>query len=352
MKTLIVPMAGRSSRYPNLRPKWMLTHPGSGRFMAIESIMGMNLEFFDVISFVCLSDHEKKYNFTRGFEKELEENGLGDKSLIMHLDKQTASQSETVAVALEKLGTTGFVLIKDSDNFFNLEIEDAGNQVAFFDLEQSKKIDPGSKSYIQMDSNGILTNIVEKKVASSLFSVGGYGFEDASEFYNTFNKLSRLESYGEIYISHVIFEMILSGSMFKGVKVDQYKDWGTYEDWIDYIDRYKCIFVDIDGVLLTNTSPHFSNLGQGSPIEENISLLNSLRSKGQTTIILTTSRSENYRDLTEKELSEKGMGYDRLIMGLPHCQRIIINDFAESNPYPSCFAINLERNSATLNKYL
>ncbi len=27
MSTLIIPCAGQSSRYPNLRPKWMLTHP-------------------------------------------------------------------------------------------------------------------------------------------------------------------------------------------------------------------------------------------------------------------------------------------------------------------------------------
>ena len=24
---LIIPMAGKSSRFPNMRPKWMLTHP-------------------------------------------------------------------------------------------------------------------------------------------------------------------------------------------------------------------------------------------------------------------------------------------------------------------------------------
>ena len=30
MKNLIVPIAGKSSRFPNIRPKWMLTHPKSG----------------------------------------------------------------------------------------------------------------------------------------------------------------------------------------------------------------------------------------------------------------------------------------------------------------------------------
>jgi hypothetical protein len=46
-----------------------------------------------------------------------------------------------------------------------------------------------------------------------------------------------------------------------------------------------------------------------------------------------------------------GMGYDNIIMGLPHCQRIVINDFANSNPYPSCTAINLPRNLDKLKEY-
>lgn len=51
MKNLIIPMGGKSSRFPNLRPKWMLTHPMSGDLMCVESIKGLNLYFFDKIYF-------------------------------------------------------------------------------------------------------------------------------------------------------------------------------------------------------------------------------------------------------------------------------------------------------------
>jgi len=51
------------------------------------------------------------------------------------------------------------------------------------------------------------------------------------------------------------------------------------------------------------------------------------------------------------EMESKGIPYDHLIMGLPHCQRILINDFAKSNPYPSCSAINITRNSNQLREY-
>ena len=35
-------------------------------------------------------------------------------------------------------------------------------------------------------------------------------------------------------------------------------------------------------------------------------------------------------------------------MGLPHSQRIIINDYAPSNPFPTASAININRNSDQL----
>ena len=56
---LIVPMAGKSSRFPEMRPKWMLTHP-NGRFMGIEAILGLNCDDFKSIVYVILKEHEQK----------------------------------------------------------------------------------------------------------------------------------------------------------------------------------------------------------------------------------------------------------------------------------------------------
>ena len=45
---LILPAAGQSTRFPNTRPKWMLTHPG-GNMMVVEAIRGLNLADFESI---------------------------------------------------------------------------------------------------------------------------------------------------------------------------------------------------------------------------------------------------------------------------------------------------------------
>ena len=318
--------------------------------MVTEAISGLNLDFFDNIYFICLQQHEDKYSFMKGFVSELDDAGLRAKSNIVLLPEQTESQSETVYTFLSGYDLDGFIFIKDSDGFYRCDVEER-NQVAYFDLNDMDDINARTKSYVDLDVNNVVTNIVEKKVISSTFSSGGYGFADAKEFCKTFEKLQDMD--GECYISHIIFEMMLSGSTFYGTKTTDFKDWGTLDAWNKYKSQYKCLFVDIDGTLVTNSSHHFPPyVGSGEPIEDNIDLLAELHEQGRAKIVLTTSRPERLRQLTIQELQTKEIPFDELVMGLPHCQRVIINDFARSNPYPSCSAINIPRNENNLTEFL
>jgi len=327
----------------------MLSHPMTNRMMVTEAISGLNLDFFDHIYFICLQQHEDKYQFMKGFVSELDDAGLREKSNIVLLPEQTDSQSETVYTFLSGYDLDGFVFIKDSDGFYRCDVEER-NQVAYFDLNDMDDINARTKSYVDLDVNDVVTNIVEKKVISSTFSSGGYGFADAKEFCKTFEKLQDMD--GECYISHIIFEMMLSGSTFYGTKTTDFKDWGTLDAWNKYKSQYKCLFVDIDGTLITNSSHHFPPYtGSGEPIENNIDYIAELHEQGKAKIVLTTSRPERLRQLTIMELQTKGIPFDELVMGLPHCQRVIINDFARSNPYPSCKAINIPRNTDDLMEY-
>ena len=322
----------------------------TNRMMVTEAISGLKLDFFDNIYFICLQEHEDKYSFMKGFVAELDGAGLRAKSNIVLLPEQTDSQSETVYTFLSGYELDGFIFIKDSDGFYRCDVEER-NQVAYFDLNDMDDINARTKSYVDLDVNDVVTNIVEKKVISSTFSSGGYGFADAKEFCKTFEKLQDMD--GECYISHIIFEMMLSGSTFYGTKTTDFKDWGTLDAWNKYKSQYKCLFVDIDGTLITNSSHHFPPYtGSGEPIEDNIDLLAELHEQGKAKIILTTSRPERLRQLTIQELQTKGIPFDDLVMGLPHCQRIVINDFARSNPYPSCSAINIPRNENNLTEFL
>ena len=79
------------------------------------------------------------------------------------------------------------------------------------------------------------------------------------------------------------------------------------------------------------------------PITSNIEVLfNYFKSGAQ--IIITTSRCESEKDYIIKFLKKNNIQVKDVICDCFHSPRVIINDFAETNPYPSCSAINLPRN--------
>jgi len=61
MSTLIIPCAGRSTRFPNSRPKWSLTHP-YGDLMFIQSIKGLDLSKYSEVVSVFLKDDVERFN--------------------------------------------------------------------------------------------------------------------------------------------------------------------------------------------------------------------------------------------------------------------------------------------------
>ena len=350
MKTLIIPMAGKSTRFPGGKPKWMLTHPKTNGYMVMESMSGLNLDFFDQIIFVATKKQEEIFCFSDGLNKQLEEKDIHNKSRICLLSDETSSQSETVYRALIKENISGYFYVKDSDSHFKVKINGDENVVSYADLSDQGKINASSKSYIDMDQSNVINNIIEKKVIGSTFSVGGYGFNSAESFIETYESLESFD--GECFISHIIYEMILSGEVFYGLETTGFEDYGTIDDWNEYKNRFGVFFVDLDGTLVENTGYYNKNsYGSGNPIQENIDALNKLK-KNDSKVIITTSRPESERVLTVNELKEKGVMYDYLIMGLPHCRRYLINDFADSNPYPSAVAVNLKRNSDDLRRLL
>jgi hypothetical protein len=345
---LIIPMAGKSSRFPNLRPKWMLTHP-NGRFMAIEAISGLNLEEFNKIYFVCLKEHEEQFGFLKGFTEELEDAGIFSKTEFVFLPEQTKDQPQTVYNAIKQANINGPIVVKDSDNYFKVELG-AGNSVCYSDLNTSGLIKPKNKSYLLRDANGNISNIVEKQVISPYFCVGAYSFESAELFCQL---LDSLPNQGERYISNVIFQSILQGKLFEGKEVENYVDWGTVEDWDRFKRSYATLFVDIDGTLVKNSSSHFPPyIGNTDPLDSNIEILKTLYSSGKFQIILTTSRPEKFRETTIQQMQSVGMPFNHLIMGLYHSKRIIINDYSKSNPFKSCDSINLKRDSNELKEIL
>jgi len=208
-----------------------------------------------------------------------------------------------------------------------------------------------NKSFLKFGYGRILENIVEKKIISSLINVGCVRFESLSDFLSA---AKSIKSYGEIYVSDVVRVMLAEGAIFSGVSASDFEDWGTLTEWRAFIETFKTYFVDVDGVVVSNENTLSISGGWSrfDPIKSNIDLLLEIQSSKRCKIVFTTARSEDYRSRVHRALEELGfIGFD-LIMGLPHAARVLVNDFAPTNPYPSAIAVNLPRNSSNLRDYL
>jgi hypothetical protein len=63
------------------------------------------------------------------------------------------------------------------------------------------------------------------------------------------------------------------------------------------------------------------------------------------TVVFLTSRTEEYRSITEQFLKEHGVRYHHIIFGLPYGERILVND-NKSSGLCTARCLNLERDSA------
>jgi len=351
MKTLVLPIAGQSTRFQDVRPKFLLIHP-NGNLMITEAIRGLDLSQFDKILVIGLIEHQNKYNFRTAIIDEFTHELYIPKEKIIILEIQpTNNQPTTIYKGLQLANITeGSILIKDCDNYFELNSKYENNFIAVSDLHKFKEINASNKSYINIGKNNTITNIVEKEVIGNLFCCGGYYFDDVTQFKHYYEEL---KEYSNLYISHIIYKMILDKHLFMVEETNNYIDWGTLEDWLNYTSKFKTIFVDLDGILVYNSSRHIApTWGQSNPIQENIDIINKLYDSGFAYIVITTSRLESNKELTLLQIQNYGIRYNKLIMGLPHCQRILINDYSKTNPYPSAVSINLERNNSTLSNLL
>jgi hypothetical protein len=345
---IILPVAGKSSRFPNVRPKWLLTNP-NGNFMIVDSILGMELTTIESLNLIYLKEHEEKFNFKKGLLENLKKYNLDSLVNFIELENETQHQVETIELGLKAINKNISFIIKDCDNSFKVNVTSLDNNfVSYCNLSNLKGSDVASKSYLQLDNMGIIANIVEKKVISDKFCCGGYYFKSSNEFL----EYSNIDSSNN-FVSDVVFNMILNGKTFVGMECSDYEDWGTIIEWQKYKNTFKTLFVDIDGTIVKNSSSYLTPyIGETNELTDNVNYLKELVSSGRVEIILTTSRPEEYRDITKKQLFELGLGYKELIMGLQHSKRIIINDFSNTNPYKSCEAINIPRDSDNLKQYL
>jgi hypothetical protein len=185
---IIVPCCGRSTRFPNLPPKWML--PASdGKPMICAAVGGLPINLDDLIV-TLLREHEDRFDATAGLAL-----AFGRRIETCILEQPTSSQSETIAKTLLATRLNEPFLAKDADgSFTTATLNDEKNFVCVSSLNRCDLMNPRNKSYVVVDETGAITSIREKVVISDLFNVGGYFFRSPRQFLDYYERLTKNRS--------------------------------------------------------------------------------------------------------------------------------------------------------------
>lgn len=217
--TLLIPAAVDKPAYKNQIPH-IFTPDKEGILICLKSILGLNLDNFDDIYFTILRKHAEKYDIDTLLRLQLKRLGL-EKAKIVILDNPTSTQAETIAKTIRQENIEGPIFIKDADSYFAAEILPE-NGVVVYPLEKLELVDPRNKSYVAVDDMQHVTNIIEKRIVSNLFNAGGYCFGNAEDFLEAYDRHKAL---GSIYLSHLIYSMLLNGHLFRPIRALDYSDW-------------------------------------------------------------------------------------------------------------------------------
>ena len=338
---IIMPAAGLSTRFPNMRPKYILAD-FQGTYMferSLESFIGKHN-----ITIGILKEHNDQYNTAEYIKNE-----YGEAIQVVILETRTTGPADTVYQILKQAGlTTEEFLIKDCDSFFDHDYQE-GNYVCVSNIRDHEILKRlASKSFIVSNDQGIITSIIEKQVVSDKFCVGGYKFESADMFISAFEKLKDAHV-KEIFVSHIIEECLNDDAIFKESSVSNYVDVGTAEEWFEYNDK-AVIFCDIDGTLIKAQSR--TEIGQPPVVlEKNIKRIKELIANGSQ-VIFTTARHTITHAITDQMLTDLGFTDFKLISGLPNTKRVLINDYNEANPWPRAVAVNIKRDQDNLSDFI
>jgi hypothetical protein len=313
--------------------------------MIVKSLEGLDLTAFERIIITIVKPHDEKYE-VRLFLDQVFGKGVE----VCLLNDFTSSASETVALTLRKMGVKGPFVVKDSDNYVKVAIVAShGNFITGYSLIAHPEIDNvAGKSFLVVSDQDVVRDIVEKRIVSDTICLGVYAFADAMEFLAAYDGLgSQASGAGEMYISHVISYMLFKrGAVFTVVMAKGYEDWGTWPQWRAVALRMKTYFVDFDGVIMKN-SGRYGSVNWSNNIaflDDNVKVLRELQDAGSQ-IVITTSRPEEFRPALETLLMSTGLRPYAVVMGLNHSPRVLVNDFAPTNPYPSAAAVSLPRNT-------
>jgi hypothetical protein len=307
---LIVPVAADRPEWNTVPPYMFDIHP-LGNLMVYESMKGLDLHSFDCIYVTILRKHEDRYGLEMMLKRQFDVAGLRDKLKVVVLENPTRNQPETVARTIAMEGIEGYILIKDADNSFECA-PTRENAIGIFPLDALEKVNPSDKSYVALDDSMYVTNIIEKKIIGRYFCAGAYGFKSAEQFMRYYETLAH---YPRLYISHIIYAMLLDQISFRPFTVKNYVDWGTHKEWMEYCSGFKTLFIQW-------------RLLQDDKDGRTRKRVNRLYATDRTRIVLVVENDVLREKDIEKAIEQSGIMFHEMVKGaFPHNMQLVSTEY-------------------------
>ena len=217
MINIVIPMAGRGSRFANAgytMPKPLIDVKGHYMIEWVVKNLTPNCEHRFI--FLCLQEHIDKFNLPDYLEK------IAPGCVVVSVNKVTEGAACTVLLAEKYINNDDELMIANSDQYVDCDINEYIKKQGDNDgLIMTMYATDDKWSFIAFDADNYVTMVREKEVISYEATVGIYNFKHGSDYVKYAHKMigMNLRVNGEFYVAPVYNMFIDDGKkiVFKNI---------------------------------------------------------------------------------------------------------------------------------------
>lgn len=236
MLNIVIPMAGRGSRFSNAGyslPKPLIDVGGRPMIEVVTNNIAPSCDYRFI--YICQREHLEKYNLSDRLNK------IAPGCKVLPIDHVTEGAACTVLMAEGYINNDDPMMIANSDQYVDMDINDYLNAMGQNDgLIMTMPANDPKWSFIKYDEKGHVTMVREKEVISNEATVGIYNFARGSDFVKYAKRMieKNIRVNNEFYVAPVYNEMIAEGKIivYKNVG-EKMHGLGTPEDLEKYLEE-------------------------------------------------------------------------------------------------------------------
>lgn len=243
MLNIVVPMAGRGSRFANAgyqMPKPLIDIYGHPMIEYVTK--NIKPDCAHRFIYICQQEHLEKYHLAAELER------MAPSCAIVTVDHITEGAACTVLLAEKYIDSEDALMIANSDQFVDTDINRYIAAMGDYDgLIMTMPASDPKWSYVRYDEQGLVTLVREKEVISNQATVGIYNYKHGSDFVRFAHQMieKNIRVNNEYYVAPVYNEMIEAGRKIAFIDVgEKMFGLGTPEDLLQFMDntRSKDVF--------------------------------------------------------------------------------------------------------------